>query len=174
MKLSVLAPVLAVTGLCACRSDNPEYYSHWNPGSLGPRAEHTLIGNHVGKDSGYLEYAQDTTSDMVVTFQRHFLNHNPTNPYEMGYLDGEWPYTIWPLFGHTYAIAEQAVYGAVHGATVVVAQPVDAVVGTLVSTGADAVGMDYTGQSLGSGITPTFTGDDAPPPPSSFKVKKKK
>ncbi|TAJ07734.1 MAG: hypothetical protein EPO68_16020 [Planctomycetota bacterium] len=112
--LVVASAALVATG---CQSSpSPDYYSHWNPGSLGPRTKYHLFGYRQDKDGSGEEFAAKQTRDFAWTWRRHFNNDNPTNPWmQMAAESNDWPYTGAPVWGHFAAIGREVILTTAQG-----------------------------------------------------------
>ena len=81
MKPSTLAPVLALLSLVGCQSGGQNRNDHWNDSSIGPRTSRVFLGYDAEKDGSYRDFAWERKQDINLTLRRHFLHHNPDNPY---------------------------------------------------------------------------------------------
>lgn len=117
MKAPLLAVASAALVAAGCQSSpSPDYYSHWTPGSLGPRTKYHMFGYRQDKDGSLEEFAAKQTRDFAWTWRRHFNNDNPTNPWmQMAAESNDWPYTGAPVWGHFAAIGREVVLTTAQG-----------------------------------------------------------
>lgn len=139
--------------LGGCASPSPDYYNHWNPGSVGPRMSYHLTGYRADRDGSFSNFTSKQTRDAAWTFRRHFLNDNPTNPWQqMSAENPDWPYTIWPVMSHFVTIARETLVPIAGAFGAMVVQPVQ----VILSTTGDAFDIEYDATSVRdeSGLTP--------------------
>lgn len=67
----------------SCRSAAGDPSSHWNADSVGPRITKHLTGYRRDVHGSYLVYQAKKKRDVNLTLRRHFLNDNPTNPFQV-------------------------------------------------------------------------------------------
>ncbi len=162
-----LTAILALPALfAACQTNDPLYDSHWNVGSLGDRASYHLLGYDDNRGQTILEHEQEAAESIALSFRRHILNDNPTNPMQMrrGW-GGDSPYDVTSLYADVYYIGREAVVTGVRTATTAVLLPIDLVVGPVVAH----AGIEWEGAQ---GLV-DYDGDD-PTPPEDFEVRNRR
>ena len=83
MKISLLA--LALCSVAAsCTGPGQHVNDHWNEISVPARVGRTIMGYDATRDGSYGDYQWEKKEDLRYTVYRHFLNHNPDNPFQSG------------------------------------------------------------------------------------------
>jgi hypothetical protein len=177
---SPLSPVrcIAVFGLAAfaagCQSSpSPDYYSHWNPGSLGPRTKYYAFGYRQDKDGTAEEFAAKQARDLAWTWRRHFNNDNPTNPWQqMAAESNDWPYSFNPVWGHFVAIGRELVLTTAQGFGMLTTMTVRLVGDTTLDAFEDVTGIANDGDGFPQPPAET-AGHGSVAPPEQFKSYRK-
>lgn len=167
--LGLLSALGATLALSSCMSSSTDYDNHWNPGSLGRRTQYHFYGYRGERDGSYAKFTESSTKHVVRSFRRHFLNDNPTNPYQRDIRwGGESEYSIWLVESHVLAIGREAALGVWHGLGIAFWAPIDIAFGTV----ADMTGLGYD-ESFRSRVTTGISDSDEPTDPEDFEVKHK-
>ena len=134
MKSIALLGAACLLGLASCQTHQPDIYrtSHWNIQSLENRVAYHALGYQPELDSTYGEFRVEENRAIYTTLRRHFLNQNPSNPFQ------DWPdETAVERFPHDILInpLEIAYLGAVAagvaaGAAGMIGVPVDYMIGS--------------------------------------------
>jgi hypothetical protein len=85
MKKSLPLIALAALSLfagCSTPNSSTYGYDHWSGRSVGPRMERNFVHYDPARDGTYGNRLHKDGSDFMLTFERHFLNSNPDNPFQ--------------------------------------------------------------------------------------------
>ncbi len=164
------ALVLAALAAAGCRSAPGDPNSHWNVDAVPQRVTKHFTGYRGPLDGSYVDYQMRKKMEIDLTLRRHFLNHNPLNPFQVedpSVTQRRPPFGILPdplHYFHLEAIAWGTVLLVWTGTFIPI--PVDSLIATFTADG---------WEEFGDSFSDTFTGDEdervKPPPPRKFKVK---
>jgi hypothetical protein len=128
----LLAGALLIGSACRTAPEDPMYYSHWNIGSLGPRAQYNFLGYDPQSDHSVWEHEAEKAEGIALTLRRHLLNDNPYNPlqYRRGWGD---PYNVYnptAAYADVYYLGRETVVWAAKSVATGVLIPADLLIGT--------------------------------------------
>ncbi|MEO0650127.1 MAG: hypothetical protein AAFZ65_05570 [Planctomycetota bacterium] len=87
---STAALGLTLAGLVAsCGSTRPATLNHWNGAYALKRVNYQFTGYRGGIDGGFFAFLGAELATISTTTSRHFLNYNPSNPFQNGTVDRE-------------------------------------------------------------------------------------
>ena len=82
MKILPIA-IVALPFVAGCNSTpDTNTHDHWNLQGVGPSVTRAALGFDPERDGKYIDYQYENKRSIYLTVQRHFLNHNPANPFE--------------------------------------------------------------------------------------------
>jgi hypothetical protein len=119
----------------SCVSSPSTADDHWSSESLAPRISRVMLGYDADKHTSYRDYQWENKLHIAKTIQRHFLNHNPDNPFQPDDPDYYAPRPVHsplpnPLnYFHLEGLAMGGIMYATGGTFV--ALPIDSILGTL-------------------------------------------
>lgn len=163
---SAAALLVAATLIGGCHTAPGDPQSHWNVDSVPRRVTKAFTGYRGPRDGTYMEYQWRKKRANSLTLRRHFLNNNPTNPFQVH--DPSWEQAQ-PEFGllmnplyhfHVDSVVWGLVLLGTSGAFIPL--PVDSLI-TLFTPFEDSIVDEHTGGWDNVA--------DLPPPPQRFQVK---
>jgi hypothetical protein len=157
------ALILVILAAAACQSQAPDYDSHWSPGSVENRSTFHNTSYVEERGASSFGHGMSASQDIALTFRRHFLNDNPTNPIQdrRGWGDPQHPYNMTAPFEDVWILGRGLVGSAWDVFAPGVLIPIDLVVGPALSLA--AVGFDGTAATWEGGHDVTH--------PSDFRVR---
>jgi len=82
MKLLPLVGAASLLLASACQSSGPYLNKHWSAQYIGPSMASRFLDYNVGTDGSTSEFASKQWNSVCLTLDRHFMNHNPENPFQ--------------------------------------------------------------------------------------------
>lgn len=104
--LALAAGILA----SSCASNSGEQINdHWQMSSIYPRVVRAASGYDPSRTTTYSEHRSSQWSNFGLTFQRHILAYNPTNPFQSSSTPKD--ETEWTIPANPYADDAEALDG---------------------------------------------------------------
>jgi len=134
MKISALL-CAAAAGIClsSCVTSPSKAHDHWNTDSVAPQMARIFLGYDPDTDGEYIDYQWQNKLHIAKTVQRHFLNHNPDNPFQADDPDYYAPRPVHSPLPNplNYVHFESVAIGAcLYGAGAFVPVPIDSLIAT--------------------------------------------
>jgi hypothetical protein len=170
MKISALLCAAATSLLISsCVTSPSQAHDHWNSASVAPQMSRIFLGYEPDIDGAYVDYQWQNKLHIAKTLQRHFLNHNPDNPFQPDDPDYYAPRPVHSPLPNplNYFHFESLVIGAVlYSGGTFIPLPVDSLIATLAPGGPEefVAGLDLTFKPMRV-ITVSFLDDYLNMPP---------
>ncbi len=133
--MKLLVPVAALAFCASCASQAPYVRQHWTERGIGPRMSRAFLSYDPEMDGTYRDFQWKKKQAINLTIARHFLNHNPENPFQ-----AEMPEFYAPRPNHSlapraynYIHVEGLALGAIAygaGGPAVIPLPLDSIIAT--------------------------------------------
>jgi hypothetical protein len=165
MKLKLLAPLAGLALATGCQSQAPYVHQHWSERSIGPRLSRAFLSYDPESDGNYRDFQWRKKQSINLTLARHFLNHNPDNPFQPednSFYQPRPNHSLLPRaynYIHVEGLALGAIaYGA--GGALIIPLPLDSIIGTFEEGGTEEFvnGIGETVRPLGV-VTASFMHD---------------
>jgi hypothetical protein len=172
-QLSLAAVLLLGLASTGCQASAGQQSNHWNIESIGPRLAYHGLGYRSDLSESYRDHQWQNKQDINLTLRRHFLNHNPNNPFQAddpSLTAPRPPHSILPDPVDYFHLESLLVGAIMDGATgTFIPLPIGSILGTI-----EPGGPEEFLDGMSSTLTGSFGGRiEQPPSNDEFRVRNK-